>query len=722
MAHRADPLKSVRSSGIVAAVLALAFLEAAWLGWFLVEPLPNAGNVGGTVRRWMFLARALPQVVPGVRFDQSYLGLALQELGHLENLPQRVPIALAAALIAGGALALGRGLLRGLRLHHVLQPIERLPLAYGLGTTGLGLITLILGRLGALAPWSVRGGLGVLIAVELALTFRDSRRPPEGGDAEELAIRSLRSANSQSAGLPALMGLSLVTIGPFLLMMALGAMLPTIDFDAIEYHLQGPKEYFQAGRITFLPHNVYTSMPFSVEMLHLLGMEVLGDWWQGALVGQLLIAAYAPAAAVMIALTAGRLASTRAAVVAAIVYLTTPWIYRLGVLPYVEGPLCYYHAALIWSIARVWPVADPRIRAAFWGVIGGLAGGAMACKYPGLISAVLPLGALALVETIRRRSWRIVVGFVLGWAIVMTPWLAKNLIDTGNPVYPLANRVFGGRYWDQAREAKWTNAHGPKEIQVVALWDSIVDVAGRSDWQSPLYVALAPLALLRRGSRRASLMLWGYAFYLFATWWLLTHRLDRFWLPLLAPLAVLAGLGADWIRNRAWSALLGLLLFVAIVTNMAYSSTALTGFNEWTGDLMVLRRSIPEMLNPPLARLDAELPADAKALLVGQAAVFHFRHPIVYNTVFDHETIETLTRGRTPDEIALTLKEHGITHVYVDWFEIERYRSPGNYGFTSYVTPELFAGLVAAGVLDEPEPMGSRQQLFKVRVRKPRGG
>ena len=53
--------------------------------------------------------------------------------------------------------------------------------------------------------------------------------------------------------------------------MILGSMLPAIDFDVLEYHLQGPKEYFQAGRIAFLPHNVYTNMPFGVEMLHLLG-------------------------------------------------------------------------------------------------------------------------------------------------------------------------------------------------------------------------------------------------------------------------------------------------------------------------------------------------------------------------------------------------------------------------------------------------------------------
>ena len=42
------------------------------------------------------------------------------------------------------------------------------------------------------------------------------------------------------------------------------------------------------------------------------------------------------------------------------------------------------------------------------------------------------------------------------------------------------------------------------------------------------------------------LALGGYAAYLFLTWWLLTHRIDRFWLPLLPCLAILAGLGADW--------------------------------------------------------------------------------------------------------------------------------------------------------------------------------
>src|SRR5207237_10539207 len=137
-----------------------------------------------------------------------------------------------------------------------------------------------------------------------------------------------------------------------------------------------------------------------------------------------------------------------------------------------------------------------------WGVAGLLAGGAMACKYPALVSAVLPFGVLAAVQAVRHRSARILVGYVAGWAVVMAPWLGKNLIDTGNPVYPLAYRVFGGQHWDAAQDAKCWRAHGPRPIAAGDLAASLVDVAGRSDWQSTHYVARAPLALSRPPSRR----------------------------------------------------------------------------------------------------------------------------------------------------------------------------------------------------------------------------
>jgi hypothetical protein len=221
------------------AVLAVA--ELAWLLWCLIVPLPNANNldvpVREPIRRGWLLLKALPEVVPDTTFRQSLLGRELLELSHVENLPQRIPLVLAAALIAAGAIGLGDRVVVALRLAGRLRIGERLALDYGLGAALLGVVTLIAGRLGWLNPWLFRIGLGVL------------------------AASGFLSAGPWRAGRPRLpRGLAAwlpwLVIAPFLLAISLGAMLPTIDFDVLEYHLQGPKEYYQAGRIAFLPHNV----------------------------------------------------------------------------------------------------------------------------------------------------------------------------------------------------------------------------------------------------------------------------------------------------------------------------------------------------------------------------------------------------------------------------------------------------------------------------------
>ena len=127
---------------------------------------------------------------------------------------------------------------------------------------------------------------------------------------------------------------------------------------------------------------------------------------------------------------------------------------------------------------------------------------------------------------------------------------------------------------------------------------------------------------------------------------------------------------------------------IALVTNLTYISTALAGLNEWTGDLVFLRRDIPRRWNASLASLDAELPPDAHPLLVGQAAVFHLDHTVTYNTVFDPEIIELLASGKSDQEFREALHERNLTHIYVDWKEIQRHRQPGGYGFTDFVQPD----------------------------------
>ncbi len=696
-------------------LIALGIVQLVWLGWILNIPFPNVeankkvptpGQVmASPVTRAFLAVRAIPQVVPGVTFRESYLGLAMGELSAVSNLSQRGPIVAAASLILLAALSLGMNMIRALGLGSALNLHERIPLGFGVGIAGLGVLTLITGRLGLIGPWPVRIGLGVITI---------------SGTREWWLLWQERGDFFPASPFDKKGYVAAVLLGiPFVVLMALAAMLPTSDFDGLEYHLQGPKEYYQAGQIRFLAHNVYTAMPFSIEMLHLLGMEILDDWWYGALVGQLLIMVHAVFATGCIALAAGKWGSPRAAWVSAVGYLSTPWIYRLAAMPYVEGPLCYVHAAIVYAAGWAWTCRD-ELKARAWTLVGLLAGGAMAIKYPSLVSAVIPFGCVAFLDSIRAKNWKIVPCFGLGVALIMASWLGKNLVDTGNPVYPLGYSVFGGSNWSPELDKKWAAAHGSamagyKSFALGELWSSIVDVAGKSDWQSPLYAILAPLALLRAGSRRVAFALWGFVVYLFLTWWLFTHRLDRFWIPLLAPLAVLAGLGADWIRNRAWSVWLGIILAICLFTNLVYNTTALAALNEWTADLPRLRVSLRERVDSPLLRLDDTNAPGEVTLVVGQAAVFPMEHSVQYSVVFSPEIFEQLTRDRSAEQIRQSLRDRKITRVYVDWSTIDRFKSPGNYGWTEYTTPERFRGLVEAGVLSSPIALGLKHEVYQVK-------
>ncbi len=695
----------------------VALVQLVVVGFWIQSPLPRFNTTQSA-------SAEVPQPTSSFVLNRINLLLTVDEsiaslvesLTTLEFLPQRLPILLAGLLIALASASLGRLVLRAIITLEKMPILLAWSLYYGLGTTLLGTLVLGLGCLGWLQPTLFRC-LFVLIGL---LGFgswlwdrwrRRLDRPPSEG------TNQVDPSQGTSSGW---FNWGLISLfSGVVILMALGAIQPTVEFDALAYHLQGPKEYYQAGQIRFLPHNVYTSMPSAVEMLHLAGMVLLDDWWSGGLVGQLLIAGFAPATAILIGYMVERCGGSGLGWFAAVLYLTTPWVYRLAVYPFVEGPLCYFHAAGILGVllATSDPSHDQRGRSGWyrWAVAGLYAGGAMGCKYPGLVTAVIPIGVVALIQAIRVRSVGTLIGYGVGVAVAIGPWLLRNLIDTGNPVYPLAFDLFGGRYWTEDLDQKWWRVHGPREFSLPSLREGLLNVAGRSDWQSILFILLAPLALLKASKRRLVLGLLTYLLLIFASWYFLTHRLERFWIPLLPAFAILGGLGASWQSGRLWAFWRGVILVAATLFNLGLILTPLSGPVDWTADLQRLRREVPASVNPALTTMDRNLPPDAKPLLVGQAAVFYLNRDLVYNSVFNPEIIEVIAQGRSAGAIRAELHRLGVTHLYVDWSEIERHRKPGGYGFTDFVTQELFDRLVAAGVLGPPRPIDGRHILFEVR-------
>ena len=88
---------------------------------------------------------------------------------------------------------------------------------------------------------------------------------------------------------------------PFLVLALVGAMVPPgmlwtplepHGYDVVEYHLQVPREWYEAHHIGRLHHNVFSYFPFIVEMHYLLAMHLLGGPWAGMYLAQLMHLAF----------------------------------------------------------------------------------------------------------------------------------------------------------------------------------------------------------------------------------------------------------------------------------------------------------------------------------------------------------------------------------------------------------------------------------------------
>lgn len=519
----------------------------------------------------------LPWLVFGVVFllvirVLAGLGESQSPGGGASGLARVLSVLLAAA--PGPAIYL----LSAIGLARLAMPLfraagDRIALQAGLGLSIQLTLSQVLGITGLLAGTTGRiititlAGAGLIL---LAHQFRARARAPEPAAGPAPRDRWARPLHLLIPGIGAAIMLVAACSPPgWLWDSEFGG------YDALSYHLQLPQDWIIAGRIWPVEHNIYSYLPGYVEsaFVHLASLSgaparfVADGAGYGLLAGdgsramscQLLSAGFALVAAWLTARWAraglarlgfGDAAASSGAFAAGMLVILTPWMQVTGSLAYNEPAVLAMLAAALIAAGDLSLSPARRTALAAW-----LIGIACCAKPTALIFGAPPVALLLALTIPPRDWWKLAAPGILAGVAALAPWLIRNGLAGGNPVFPALSSIFGTAHWTSEQAARFTAGHQFRGSILDALRFLILpdpaDPAGarhrglmHPQWGlflPILILSCIPTLILRR-TRIAALILVGFLAMQLVAWLAATHIQSRFLMPMLIPGAGLVAL------------------------------------------------------------------------------------------------------------------------------------------------------------------------------------
>jgi len=362
----------------------------------------------------------------------------------------------------------------------------------------------------------------------------------------------------------------LVLLAAVILSICLLAAVPPVSRDALIHHLAVPKLYLAHGGIYEIPHLDFSYYTMNLDLMYLIPLYFNND-----ILPKYIHFAFALITAVMIYRYLSRRLGVQYALLGSLFFLTIPVIVRLSTTVYIDlGVVCFLLAAMIYHFH--WIESGFRCKYLFFSAL--FCGLALGTKYNGLLGLFLLglLGAFAYARyhtgqkhlTVRTVGWS--TGFVLVALIVFSPWMIRNYIWTGNPVYPFYKHVFNaqpplelendGGESPSERSGRFTHIQVRRliygeswlEIALIPLrvfFEGKDDLPQHFDGRTNPFLLLLPLFAfwgIRSNSRQVKTEKWIMLF--FSLFFLLyacvqTAVRIRYFSPIIPPLVILAIFG-----------------------------------------------------------------------------------------------------------------------------------------------------------------------------------
>jgi len=351
---------------------------------------------------------------------------------------------------------------------------------------------------------------------------------------------------------------------------------PPVARDALIHHLAIPKLWLENGGFYEIKWADFSYFPMNIDLLYIIPLYFNKDF-----LANFIHMSFGIGTSLLIYHYLRNRVSRIAGLLGILVFLSTPIVVRSSTQAYVDLGLTFFTTASIFSFIRY---RDGEFKEFKWLFLSSVTMGlALGTKYNALIAWIfLSLAIVFVYSRDTKKQWRAIgngVIFFLVSLFVFSPWLIKNIILTGNPLYPLFKDFFNisgatTEIITRATASKDNNMGFFKMREMLYgenFWETLLipiriffqgqDNSSRyfDGVLNPILIILSPFAFMNKSFYRDKLFFISFAIFFILTVFFLEQKafsmeaMVRYILPVIPLLSILTVMGLvniwEWAMN-----------------------------------------------------------------------------------------------------------------------------------------------------------------------------
>ena len=471
---------------------------------------------------------------------------------------------------------------------------------------------------------------------------------------------------------------------------------PITNDDTLSYHFQIPKDYILNNGLTYSPFIPYNS-PHLLEVIHVIPLMMGGE-----LSLKILLYIISILLCLKIFTVCKYYFDTRTGLIATLLVISTPKFTYINSSGIVEIYLALITLSAIWIYCEIINTIKQKNNSenqTFYDLViygSVFLGGVASIKYYGLFTVFsLSIAVLYFIIKYNFKNYKrlIILSLIFG-SLFLLPFYIKNVVFTGNPLYPKFFSIFGGSDWSQNLSILTENFFSEHKRMPFTFLNFILSpfylfldqntVSGRFGY-GILILLLLPVLIYKYFFTNSRLLynnfniqlIIYYIISIWILWFLFSFHRDRHLIVIIILLSILIANSITFIiRNNKDLNTKLIILFIFIVgmmpnvfANIYFNQKYLELFFLNNSDSKFIQKYLP--LKDEFQNVNQTLEADSKIInLIGNRQYFldfeQFYPSPAFQGRFDFSSL------KNNGDLYKLIKKDGFTHI-ISLFEPDKF-------------------------------------------------